>query len=195
MKIKEITESPLEEPVIETPPLENVESVEETIIETLPDEAVEPIEESLTIETPEEPAETLLNVDEAAAYSEQIQENIVEKVQETIQEIAPTSTETDETEKLPDLTKRSVADKMFKAIEQDFDSLKYHYEESERKITRGLLISYIVIAVLFALLIFSFFKFSSDIKGLEDEIKSLKKNPTSSLIDTKSISSTHHFFC
>ncbi len=84
---------------------------------------------------------------------------------------------------------------MFKAIEQDFDSLKYHYEESERKLTRGLLISYVVIAVLFALLIFSFFKFSADIKGLEDEIKSLKKSPTSSLIDTNNVSSTHCFFC
>lgn len=213
--IENIDETSLEEPVIETPPLESVESVKETIIESLPneeiqskeepiveslpDEAVESIEEtveeSLPIETPAQPDEPLLNVDEVVEYSEQIQENITEQVQETTQEIVSAPNEQDETEKLPDLTKRSVADKMFKAIEQDFDSLKYHYEESERKLTRGLLISYVVIAVLFALLIFSFFKFSADINGLEDEIKSLKKNPTSSLIDTKNISSTHHYFC
>lgn len=206
--VENMTETPLEEPVIETPPLESVESVKETIIESLPngpveskeepiveslpDEAVEPIEESSNIEIPDQP---LLNVDEAVEFSEQIQENITEQVQETTQEVFSTPNEPDETEKLPDLTKRSVADKMFKAIEQDFDSLKYHYEESERKLTRGLLIAYVVIAVLFALLIFSFFKFSADIKGLEDEIKSLKKSPTSSLIDTDNVSSTHCFFC
>lgn len=103
--------------------------------------------------------------------------------------------DTEENEKQPDLTKKSVAEKIFKTIEQDFDSLKYHYEESERKLTRGLLISYVVIAVLFALLIFSFFKFSADIKGLENEMKSLKDKHTSSLIDNKTISSTHRFFC
>ena len=36
-----------------------------------------------------------------------------------------------------DFTKRSVAEKVFKTIEQDFDALKYHYERSERKLTRG----------------------------------------------------------
>lgn len=193
--VENMTETPLEEPVIESPPLESIESAEEPIIESLPDEAVEPIEESSNIEIPTQPDEPLLNVDEAVEFSEQIQENITEQVQETTQEVFSTPNEPDETEKLPDLTKRSVADKMFKAIEQDFDSLKYHYEESERKLTRGLLISYVVIAVLFALLIFSFFKFSADIKGLEDEIKSLKKSPTSSLIDTNNVSSTHCFFC
>ena len=197
--VENMTETPLEEPVIESPPLESIESAEETIIETLPNETVESVEESLeeslSIETPAQPDEPLLNVDEVVELSEQIQENITEQVQETTQEVFSTPNEPIETEKLPDLTKRSVADKMFKAIEQDFDSLKYHYEESERKLTRGLLISYVVIAVLFALLIFSFFKFSADIKGLEDEIKSLKKNPTSSLIDTNNVSSTHCFFC
>jgi hypothetical protein len=197
--VENMTETPLEEPVIESPPLESIESAEETIIETLPNETVESVEESLeeslSIETPAQPDEPLLNVDEVVELSEQIQENITEQVQETTQEVFSTPNEPIETEKLPDLTKRSVADKMFKAIEQDFDSLKYHYEESERKLTRGLLISYVVIAVLFALLIFSFFKFSADIKGLEEEIRSLKKNPTSSLIDTKNISSTHHYFC
>ncbi|MBE0538878.1 MAG: hypothetical protein IH620_04135, partial [Ignavibacterium sp.] len=89
--------------------------------------------------------------------------------------------ESDEQDTQPDLTRRSVADKMFKAIEQDFDSLKFHFDESERKITRGLLIAYVLIAVLLALLIFSFFKFSADIKNLENEIKELKSKSTSTL--------------
>jgi hypothetical protein len=91
-----------------------------------------------------------------------------------------------------DFNKRSVAEKMFKAIEQDFDSLKHNYEESERKITRGLLISYIVIAILLAIIIFSFFKFSSDIKVLENEIKDLKQK-TSSMYEDQKTNFDHHF--
>lgn len=102
--------------------------------------------------------------------------------------------DTDDTDKQPDLTKKSVAEKMFKAIEQDFDSLKYHYEETEKKITRGLLIAYVIIGVLLALLIFSFFKFSSDIKGLENNIKDLKSKSTSQKIEKEIISSNQNLF-
>ncbi len=102
--------------------------------------------------------------------------------------------DSDDSNKQVDFNKRSVAEKMFKAIEQDFDTLKYHFEESERKITRGLLIAYVVIAVLLASLVFSFFKFSSDINGLKNELKDLKKNNSSSLIKYKSINSDHYYF-
>ncbi len=67
-------------------------------------------------------------------------------------------------------------------------------KKAEKKITRGLLISYVVIGVLLALLIFSFFKFSSDINGLKNEIKDLKKKSTSSLFEEHKINSDHHFF-
>ena len=97
-------------------------------------------------------------------------------------------------DKQPDFTKKSVAEKMYRAIEQDFDSLKYHYEESDKKLTRGLLISYVILAVLLALLIFSFFKFSADINGLEREIKDLKKNTSSSLIYKQKINSDQYLF-
>ena len=83
---------------------------------------------------------------------------------------------------------------MFKAIEQDFDSLKNHYEKSERKTTRGLLFAYIIIAVLLALLIFSFFKFNSDINDLKNEVKDIKKKVSSSLDDDQKFISDHHFF-
>lgn len=99
-----------------------------------------------------------------------------------------------ETEKTPDFTKRSVAEKVFKTIEQDFDALKYRYEKSERKLTRGQLMSYVIMALLFALLVFSFFKFSADIKLLEREIKSLKNNSTSSMMNNKNITSDFYFF-
>lgn len=93
-----------------------------------------------------------------------------------------------------DWTKKSVVEKMFKAIEQDFDSLKSHYEKSERKTTRGLLYAYIIIAVLLALLIFSFFKFSSDINTLNNEVKDLKKIISSALYDGQKTNPDHHFF-
>jgi len=122
-----------------------------------------------------------IKVEEAFAEAE----NYPRKTEnETIPETAVVSTlvnESEEQSKQMDLTKKSVAEKMFKAIEQDFDSLKYHFEESEKKLSRGLIISYVIIAVLLALLIFSFFKFSSDIKSLENEVKSLKKNLSSQL--------------
>lgn len=93
-----------------------------------------------------------------------------------------------------DFNKRSVAEKMFKAIEQDFDSLKFQYEESERKITRRLLITYVLIAVLLATLVFSFFKFSSDINGLKNETRDLKQKTSSSLFNEQKNNFTHHFF-
>jgi len=100
----------------------------------------------------------------------------------------------EDTDKKPDLTKKSVVEKVFKALEQDFDSLKNHYEKSERKTTRGLLFAYIIIAVLLALLILSFFKFSSDINSLKDEVKELKNKISSSLYEEQNINSDHHSF-
>lgn len=106
--------------------------------------------------------------------------------------IKPANEDSIDESKLLDFNKRSVADKMFKAIEQDFDSLKYHFEETERKTTRGLLISYIVIAILLALLIFSFFKFSSDINGLKNELRDLKNKVSSALYDEQNINSDQY---
>ena len=92
------------------------------------------------------------------------------------------------------MTKKSVVEKVFKTLEQDFDSLKNAFDESERKTTRGLLIAYVIIAILTALLIFSFFKFSSDINGLENEINDLKKNVTSNLYIENNSNYDQYFF-
>ncbi|MDP2365990.1 MAG: hypothetical protein Q8M94_19735 [Ignavibacteria bacterium] len=118
-----------------------------------------------------------------------VEETVTKKVVETKH-----VEETEDKDKHPDFTKKSVAEKMYRAIEQDFDSLKYHYEESEKKINRGLLIAFLIIAVLFVLLILSFFKFSADMDGLEKEIKELKKKTSSSLIDKQKINSDQHLF-
>ena len=120
-------------------------------------------------------------------------ENITQLVNEEYIESKPTE-DSEDSNKQVDLTKKSVAEKMFKTIEQDFDTLEYHYEESERKTTRGLLFAYVIIALLLAVLIFSFFKFSSDIDGLKNEIKDLKKKITSSLFEENISNSDHHSF-
>ena len=122
-----------------------------------------------------------MNVEEVLHESKAPESVYSESTNNVVAEESKKTSELEEQETQPDLTRRSVADKMFKAIEQDFDSLKLHFDESERKITRGVLIAYVLIAVLLALLIFSFFKFSADIKHLENEIKELKNKSTSSL--------------
>lgn len=169
----------------------------------------EEMQESLAIESP---FETL--VDEAQIDYPQVEEvemsevlsepeisqleipqpeNITQLVNEELTESKPLENPEDSNKQI-DFNKKSVAEKMFKTIEQDFDALKYHYEESERKTTRGLLFAYVIIALLLAVLIFSFFKFSSDIESLKNEIKDLKKKITSSLLEENRSNFDHHFF-
>lgn len=81
-----------------------------------------------------------------------------------------------------DISKKTLNEKIYKALEQDFDSLKSSVDEIERKNFKNLMWAYIAIAALLALLIFAFFKFTSDIKSLENEVKDMKKKVTSDLI-------------
>ena len=158
-KIEQITEIPLSENVIEEVKIDNKLGLDEidsvlnnnNWIEPETSKIIEP-EIKLTPEFPEIKAST---------------------------EIKQVET-TDDSEK-PDLTKRSVAEKVFKAIEQDFDMLKYHSEESERKLKRGLIIAFITIALLAGLLVIIFFKFNTDIENQQKEIEYLKARPTSQL--------------
>ncbi len=84
-----------------------------------------------------------------------------------------------------DTSKKTLNEKIYKALEQDFDSLKSSVDEIERKNFRNLMWAYIAIAALLALLIFAFLKFTSDIKSLENEVKDIKKKVTSNLIYDK----------
>lgn len=233
--IENITEKPFEEPIIETPPIDTIETFKESSAETSIDDiiestvidGVESFNEQFTEEQEiEEAFEEPLTKTQSSDMAEQSEEQQIESVSagiyaQTIEPLLDSETVVESTEKIseetteqvqdkavletkeisgsdsekqPDLTKRSVADKMFKAIEQDFDSLRYHYERSEAKLKRGLFVSYIIIAVLFLLLIFSFFKLSGDINNLLDEIKSLKKNTSSSLLNKKKVNSFYQFF-
>ena len=89
--------------------------------------------------------------------------------------------------------KKSLNEKIYRALEQDFDALKFNVDESERKLTRNLLMAYVAIAILLALLIFSFFKFTSDIKSLENKVKDLKKNISSELMDIGNLTPDYFF--
>ncbi|HMN48525.1 MAG TPA: hypothetical protein PKD67_05280 [Ignavibacteriaceae bacterium] len=95
--------------------------------------------------------------------------------------------------KLQETKKKLFDEKMFKALEQDFDTLKSNLAENEKRFTRNILMAYVAIAVLLALLIFSFFKFSSDVKSLENQIKDLKKRQSSELIFPTKINSDFFF--
>jgi len=162
------------------------------------------LQEDLTIESP---FETL--IDEAQIEYPQVEEVEIKEVLEkpeipkTVKpellvseadKVSKPIEEFEDQSKQVDWTKKSVAEKMFKAIEQDFDSLKSHYEKSERKTTRGLLFAYIIIAVLLAMLIFSVFKLSSDINTLNNEVKDIKKKVSSTLYDGQKSKPDHHFF-
>jgi len=157
----------------------NIESPFETLIDEsqIGYPQVEEVEISEVLAEPEIPQ----SENKAQLVNE---ENIESKAKEDYEEPS----------KQLDLTKRNVAEKMFKAIEQDFDSLKNHYEKSERKTTRGLLFAYVIIAVLLVFLIFAFFKFSSDINSLKNEVNDLKKKVSSSLYHEQKSNSDYHSF-
>lgn len=129
-------------------------------------QVIEPIEEASdnftgdlqkdTIETPEPEAFSLPD-------------------RKTVEEVAET--------KITETGKKSLNEKIFRALEQDFDTLKNSVDESERKITKNLLLAYVAIAILLALLIFAFFKFTADINLLEKKVEDLQKRVTSEQID------------
>lgn len=91
----------------------------------------------------------------------------------------------------PDFTKRSVAEKAFKTLEQDFDRLKYHVDEIEKKLKRNVLIAYLIVAFLAALVVIFFLKFNSDVNQLQKEIDFLKSRPTSELFPLGKISANY----
>lgn len=91
--------------------------------------------------------------------------------------------------------KKSVSEKMLRALELDLDSLKSSFNETEKRLTKNLLLAYIAIAILLALLIFAFFKFTSDINKLEKKIEDVKKTTTSELLKQDEINSDFSFLC
>ena len=134
------------------------------------------------------------NVIEAISEEIKLDSELIEPKQETVvRETQVKAVEETQIEEIidpnkPDFTKRSVAEKAFKTLEQDFDRLKYHIDEVEKRLKRNVLIAYLIIAFLIAILGVFFFKFSSDINQLEKEIDFLKSRPTSGLFQPEQTS-------
>ncbi len=97
--------------------------------------------------------------------------------------------------KVTDQGKKSVNEKMLRALELDLESLKSSFNETEKRLTKNLLLAYIAIAILLALLIFAFFKFSSDINKLEKRIGDVSKNSSSELIKQAEINYDFSSLC
>lgn len=78
--------------------------------------------------------------------------------------------------KFSDITSRTVAERLQKSFQMDIETIKRSVERSESKFFKGIISLIIICAILFAVLIFLFFKFTADIKKLEQEIKNLKNS-------------------
>ncbi len=78
--------------------------------------------------------------------------------------------------KLTDITSRTVAERLQKSFQLDIEAIKNSVEKSESKLIRGIIALIIICAVLLAVCIFIFFKFTADIKNLELEIEKVKRS-------------------
>lgn len=78
--------------------------------------------------------------------------------------------------KFADITSRTVAEKLQKSFQLDIEAIKRSVEKSESKLFKGIISLIIICAVLLAISIFIFFKFTADIKKLEQELEKVKKS-------------------
>jgi hypothetical protein len=154
---------------------------------------------------PETPEETITDVitDDELPYHPQEDESIIEE--QVVSEMDSVTTPIEQIEekrgdmvfskssKISDSNKKDLNEKIYLALEHDFDAIKSSVYESERRLTRNLMIAYVAIVALLALLVFSFFKFTSDINSLENKVKDLKKDSTSGLIEERNINSEIFF--
>lgn len=179
-QISEMDQLTSEESLTEDLPFKEPETIQETIVneDYISSENVEVIRQD--------------NIpDEGFSFTQTLEEKIEEEKSEKEESIIQQSEiptiddrpdDVPKFAKLQETKKKLFDEKMFKALEQDFDTLKLNLAENEKRFTRNILMAYVAIAVLLAVLIFSFFKFSSDIKSLENQIKDLKKKQSSELI-------------
>lgn len=78
--------------------------------------------------------------------------------------------------KFADITSRTIAEKLQKSFQLDIEAIKRSVEKSESKLFKGIISLIIICAVLLAISIFIFFKFTADIKKLEQELEKVKRS-------------------
>jgi len=195
------TEVEIETPeVFEAPIPESYLAEDLTATEDIPDIAIEEeiiSEEFIEKEIVEIPNEQIQNEFTTAETTDFASEEISSEIQnEKIEDIKyeqPKQAETksvvesydgqvkvehknDGDPKFSDITSRSIAEKLQKSFQMDIESIKNSIEKTESKYFKGIISLIILTAILLAVIIFLFFKFTADIKKLEMEIEGLKKS-------------------
>ncbi|MGQ9798476.1 MAG: hypothetical protein ACUVRG_04165 [Ignavibacterium sp.] len=170
-KTEDIPDIPIEEEIISEEIFETEIAKPQT--EAIENENVEDRFEGIV--TPEVTKEELSEQIEDIKYEETKQpevKTVVESYSGQVKVEHQAFTES----KISDITSRTVAEKLQKSFQMDIEDIKRSVERSESKFFKGIISLIIICAILLAVLIFSFFKFTADIKKLEQEIENLKKS-------------------
>lgn len=181
-----IPESYLAEDVTKTEDIPNIPIEEEIISEEIFEtEIAEPqtaqIDNNILEEKYEENITSEIHKDELTEHIEDIKYDepkpseikpVVESFSGQVRVEQPTFSES----RFSDITSRTVAEKLQKSFQMDIEAIKRAVEKSEAKFFKGIITLIIICAVLLALSIFIYFKFTADIKKLELELEKVKKS-------------------
>lgn len=166
-----------------------------------------PIEEEIVseeiLETEiEEPATFELESDITEQEDKSVNnQNVKEQIDETIEDIKYEEKKSEESKnvvesfagqikvdqsytepKFADITSRTIAEKLQKSFQMDIEAIKRTVEKSETKLFKSIISLIIICAILLAVSIFLFFKFTADIKKLEQELENIKKSNSVGII-------------
>lgn len=153
--VDEIIETEIEQP--ETKELESdifQQEDETTIEQEIAEETIEPIED---IKYEEPKSEEPKKIVESYAGPVKVDHSYAES-------------------KFTDITSRTIAEKLQKSFQMDIEAIKRTVDKSESKLFKSIISLIIICAILLAISIFIFFKFTADIKKLENEIDKIKKS-------------------
>lgn len=170
-KTGDIPDIPIEEEIISEEIFET--EIDEPQTEAIENEIVE--EKFEEIMTPEVTKEELSEQIEDIKYGEPKQpevKTVVESYSGQVKVEHQAYTES----KISDITSRTVAERLQKSFQMDIEAIKRSVERSESKFFKGIISLIIICAILLAVSIFLFFKFTADIKKLEQEIENLKNS-------------------
>ncbi|MCL6494031.1 MAG: hypothetical protein K6T54_04540 [Ignavibacterium sp.] len=171
-KTEDIPDIPIEEEIISEEIFET--EVTEPRTESIDEE--ESVEEKFEeVATHEVPQEDSIAQIEDIKYEEPKQPE-VKTVVETYSGQVKVEHQSYTESKISDITSRTVAEKLQKSFQMDIEAIKRAVEKSESKFFKGIISLIIICAILLAVSIFLFFKFTADVKKLEQEIEKLKKS-------------------
>lgn len=171
-KTEDIPDIPIEEEIISEEIFET--EIDEPQTEAIENEIVEGKFEEIV--TPEVTQEELNEQIEDIKYEEPKHSEEVKSVVESYSGQVKVEHQAYTESKISDITSRTIAEKLQKSFQMDIEAIKRSVEKSESKFFKGIISLIIICAILLAVSIFLFFKFTADIKKLEQEIEKLKKS-------------------